>query len=156
MRAEELGVQRSHRADAVWMQFLCMPLERGADGCGSAVADGGARCSSDPTLHMLALPSDVQLAIVAHLAHEAGGRACCTSVAAIASLSCASRACCHLVSEARAWEQVGFALGLASPLHACAVPLPDRFRGDSETSSTCLHKTACFPHKYPRGVIATS
>ena len=127
-------MQRSHRADSV---LDAVPLHAAADGCGSAVADGRARCPSDPTLHVLALPSDVQLAIIAHLAHEAGGRACCTSVAAIASLSCASRACCHLVSEARAWEQMGFALGLASPLHERAVPLPELCR------ATCLGHRLC-------------
>jgi hypothetical protein len=117
------------------MQFwLTLNPLRAAPAAGSRTA---CRCSSGPTLHMLALPSDVQLVIAAHLAHEAGGLACCMSVAAIASLSCASRACCDLVSEARAWEQVGFPLGLASPLHARAVPLPELCR------AACLGHRLC-------------
>eukprot|EP00964_Phaeocystis_antarctica_P117826 scaffold81647_cov39-Phaeocystis_antarctica.AAC.2 len=98
------------------------------------VADGRAKSSSDSTpMHLLALPSDVQLAIAAHLAHEAGGSAGCDAVAAIASLSCASRACRSLVTEARAWEQAGFALGLASPLHERAFPL---WEGPSSSGTT--------------------
>ena len=98
------------------------------------VADGRAKCSSDSTpMHLLALPPDVQLAIAAHLAHEAGGLAGCDTVAAIASLSCASRACRSLVTEARAWEQAGCALGLASPLHERAFPL---WEGPSSSGTT--------------------
>ena len=107
-------------------------------------ADGHAKCSSESTpMHMLALPSDVQLAIAAHLAREAGGLACCTSVAAIASLSCTSRACRSLVSEAHAWEQAGSALGLASPSSRLArLALPE------------LCRAACLGHRLCRSRAA--
>jgi hypothetical protein len=107
-------------------------------------ADGRAKGSSESTpVHMLALPSDVQLAIAAHLAHEAGRSACCDSVAAIASLSCASRACRIMVSEACAWEQAGSALGLASPSSWLArLALPE------------LCRAACLGHRLCRSRAA--